>query len=129
MPFTADDVAAALRRLPPRVHLTPDGNTNCRGHTEPPTRAAPEEFDLERINRAVQEIPLYFEPRRTMNKSSTSYGMKHVLQYGGRAFSLDSDTYMTNGDFIVAMLLCGYRCSFGRSINCHFNVKWKKGVF
>jgi len=59
------------------------------------------------------------EKSQSINRHHTSYGLKHLFQYGG-------GFYVTNGAFKQAMLLAGFThkpCESG--INWRFNVSQK----
>jgi hypothetical protein len=95
------------------------------------------DFDLRAIRRAAVDIEAsgIWSPLKNITKRyGTSYGQKHLLERwrrdnptlrsGGEAAV---DCYVTNGDFIMAMLSCGYRASFrydgALQVNCRFNAK------
>lgn len=118
---TIEEVKRVLHSLlSENVLLTPDGNEVGRGFRviyHPPVAKAQadvvdncaKQFDLKRISQAVQEIPSLFKEARTMSKSN-SYGWKHVLEHA-------TNNYISNGDFIMAMILSGFRCKFNSKVN------------
>lgn len=56
---------------------------------------------------AFIEIPSIFRSRITINRDSSSYGLKHVLEdYINKKNK--GGFYISNGEFIIAMLLHGY---------------------
>jgi hypothetical protein len=57
-------------------------------------------------------------PRKTANRSSGAYGIKHVIE---RA----TGDYISEGSSIFAFILEGYRCSVNGPF-CHFYFKFKK---
>ncbi|MDR3549869.1 MAG: hypothetical protein P4L31_00510 [Candidatus Babeliales bacterium] len=65
----------------------------------------------ENIKRAMKEIPLIWNEAKTISKNnSTSYGMKHVLEHYRRAkYENDSNPYICNNDFIIAMFRLGFK--------------------
>lgn len=64
----------------------------------------------------------YIEQRPTINKNMSSYGMKSLVETW-------SEQYVTNDEFIQAMLNCGYRAqqTSRGSPNFFFNWKYCKG--
>lgn len=116
------EIEAVLRSLPQNVYLTPYGNILGRGtlvkkqpfpQEDYVSRA--KEFDLGRIEAAVAQIPSIFKKTKTYGPAS-SYALKHTLER-------KTGDYVTNGDFIVAMALSGYKMKFGQEVNalikCH----------
>jgi len=62
----------------------------------------------------------YTTPRKTMNRFSNSYGLKHVVE---RTSGADVH-YVTNGALILAAVELGYRCKRVRSTpNATFAMK------
>ena len=75
-----------------------------------------------RVKQLASIIPLLIQPRKTVNKSQTSYGMKHVFSTILRNYCNGHHSYMTNGEFIAAMITAGYepiRLKEGGP-NCYF---------
>ena len=70
---------------------------------------------LEEINKCAAWINQYISPIQCFNTKRTSYGLKHFAEH--------RCGYISNGAFIVAALLCGYKCSF--HYNPHFNMSEK----
>lgn len=110
-----NEVEAFLRSLPNDVHLLPYGNCHGRGSliTDPPCPkddypATAALFDLKRIGEAVIQIPRIFQ-KASKYSSATSYALKHVFE--------ETAGYISNGDFIVAMALSGYKIRFPRDRN------------
>ena len=80
-----------------------------------------EQFDLLTKDEQAQLVEWCrsLEKSKTFNKYYTSYGLKHVFQYGG-------GFYVTNGAFKQAMLLAGFSHKECESrINWRFNVSQK----
>jgi hypothetical protein len=107
------EIEQYLRSVRKDVHLTPYGNTWGRGSlvTEPETQKDEYEktallFDLDRISSAVCQIPTVFKKTKAYG-TATSYALKHVLER-------KTGEYITNGDFIVAMGLSGFRVRWKR---------------
>jgi hypothetical protein len=81
-------------------------------------------FDMDSILSACAIIRQHMRRRKTWDKSESSYGLKHACERArGR--------YVTNGDFIAAMLLCGYAANFAfdkkrcaSHINAVFKATW-----
>jgi len=69
------------------------------------------------IQKTCEWIKENFEQQKTVNYRHTSYGLKHIVE--------KKTGYISNGQFIVAALLCGY--TMGRkshsSYNPSFNIK------
>lgn len=86
-------------------------------------------FNQLELNAARDIIALKFSPIQTFNQSSTSYGLKHLVE---RALNIETNgkiSYVSNGTLILAMYDAGYRIKRGKgtSPNCYFNVS-KKSV-
>lgn len=131
---TCDEIETAIRSLPKEIYLTQYGNEYGIGtlakRTEKPTvEDNAKVFDLNRINLAVEEIPQYFKMMRNIPRDTSSYGLKHYLEDKVDE-NFKRDGYITNGDFIIAMMLCGYVCKFpriagGYGVNARLNAKRK----
>lgn len=65
-------------------------------------------------------IQAYFPPPRVrFNQKQSSYDLKHRLER-------KLDRYVSNGELIAAMILCGYSYSIVDGLNCIFNMHtWK----
>jgi len=79
-------------------------------------------FDLERIQSAYTRISRDFEKKSKYCWGS--YGLKHRVERL-------QDQYLSNGDLIVAMLLCGHKARFGKrgsamTLNAEFAVTEKE---
>lgn len=70
------------------------------GINQPPANA--DKFDKETIRQVRDLISYLVSKRETLNKDHTSYGLKHIVE---RIL----DRYVSNGEFIAAMILEGYR--------------------
>ena len=68
----------------------------------------------------IHWIMEFAEPTEAVVKRHTSYGLKHIVErYSG--------DYVSNGAFIEAALLLGFKCSISHgSINPYFNMTFKK---
>jgi hypothetical protein len=56
-----------------------------------------------------------------------SYGFKHVLERN--AWTEDNNRYVSNGEGMVALMLCGYKARWDKdntNPNCVFSVRWGK---
>lgn len=73
------------------------------------------------IKRAMEEIPFLFIPAKTVTDSS--YSMKHELSDYRKKMNVPYDKYISNGEFICAMILLGYKYSKPTGINVQFKVK------
>lgn len=82
-------------------------------------------FTIDTIERALEEIPMILDKRVTQNKKVSSYGLKHMLEDYRKQRKVKGDNYISNGEFILAMLLLGYKADFGKdpTVNCTFNCK------
>ena len=64
-------------------------------------------------------IDEHLAKRKTINTSVSSYGMKHIVERKIRK-------YVANGDFIAAMIHCGFEYkTYVGDPNCFFNVSAK----
>ncbi|WP_254561810.1 hypothetical protein [Dyadobacter diqingensis] len=79
------------------------------GHYEPKN-----DFQVNRINAARKVIAQSYVKMKTIQKDNSSYGLKHDMEKV-------IGEYMTNGEFIVAMIGEGFVFKRDR-INCYFNV-------
>ena len=59
--------------------------------------------------------------RKTINLRQTSYGMKHVVER-------ETGKYISNGDFICAAIMCGYKIKAPKNLapNVFLNMKLPK---
>lgn len=64
----------------------------------------------------------YFSPIKSINKSISSYELKHLLQN-----DKFGNLYLTNGQFKGAMLVAGFNADDTSELNWHFNLS-KKSV-
>ena len=113
------------------VFLSPYGNENATGSLE--KKLSLEErlrsFKIPNIIQAVTEIPKIWKRKNgnfNFNKNVTSYGMKHSLE-DYRSGCGSDNVYISNGDFIMAMIFGGYSLKFRgenyMGVNCLFNVE------
>jgi hypothetical protein len=73
------------------------------------------------VKQLASIIPLILKPRKTTNKKQTSYGMKHAFSTILRNYCKNHHSYITNGEFILAMIMAGYQpIREGTSPNCYF---------
>lgn len=113
------------------VLLTPFG---CADLDDPDTSTRySERSSFANITRLMTELPLIFSPRLSWRRCTGSYSGKHIVERwrDGLWCYKGNDSYCSNGDFIVAMLLqdnSDFRAvrfykSEGRvNINCGFRV-------
>lgn len=71
-------------------------------------------IDLDKLDHIVEYIEMWFDKTKTIRKRQSSYGLKHLIER-------NTGTYISNGDLIAAMIICGYRYQKD-GINCYFNV-------
>ena len=85
------------------------------------------EREYKNIAKCINEIPNIFIPRKTLTIGS--YGGKHRIEEYRRKHTPGEDNYISNGDFIMAMLIYGHKMKKGKekgNPNCCFNVSLKK---
>lgn len=75
------------------------------------------------IDHARAWIEQHFQPIATINENRTSYTLKNVYEY--HVATTGQGIRVTNGQFIVALLLCGYRMGAPPEYNPSFNVSEK----
>ena len=83
--------------------------------------------DYINIAKSVNEIPHIFLPRKTL--SIGSYNGKHRVEQYRKLHNKKEDNYISNGDFIMAMLLYGHKMKKEKengNPNCNFYVSLKK---
>lgn len=110
------------------THFHPDSPL---GRTEPKTKTwTPDEAQVERFKKLVKLIEQNYEPHRTRRRSS--YSLKHEME--DTKWTEGTNRYVSNGEAIVAMLMCGYIPIWpteGTNPNCVFKVdtdaKFKQG--
>lgn len=87
------------------------------GGREPTSR----DFDYQQVLTAALFLLALARRRRTFNRKAYSYRLKHNAENWGAQNGLS--TYVSNGAFILAALICGYefRTRPG-SLNCMFNM-------
>lgn len=100
------------------VVLTPSGNF----------AANHDNFNVEKIAFLVEILPLILEKTKHFPRyAPSSYGLKHDISDILRTKFHITANYMTNGDFIMALLLLGFEVNFGpkhdNNINCKIKCK------
>ena len=76
------------------------------------------------IMRCKDEIPFIIKPMKSVYKVG-SYGGKHEIEkYRNKI--IKKDNYISNGEFIIAMILNGYvfKKDSNTSLNCSFKAKY-----
>lgn len=84
-----------------------------------------EPFDFACVQRAQAFAMDILSKSERVNKKHSSYGLKHIAErFFERHFGISQNTYVANGDFILAMFLCEYKISIEKnsSPNCFFNI-------
>lgn len=83
-----------------------------------------EPFDFVCVQRAQAFAMDILSKSERINKKHSSYGLKHIAERFFERHFGSSNTYVANGDFILAMFLCEYKISVeeNSSPNCFFNV-------
>lgn len=96
--------------------ILPDGLTHKGLEVGIPTGKP---IDLDKLEYLIEFIETYFKPRLSICYNHSSPGLKHLVE---RCFNYD--IYVSNGEIIAAMLLCGYQYVkiSANSTNCRFNV-------
>lgn len=69
-----------------------------------------------RVEEICEWIRLHLRPIQSINSHRSSYGLKHIVEH--------DIEYVANGEFIAAMLMCGYRYTKDGP-NAWFNVSEK----
>ena len=77
--------------------------------------------DFGNVFNAMKQIPILFKPRKTIYKFSTSYGFKHQLEDYRCKNTPEMNIYISNGEFILAMILLGYKYKVSDSVNIYFH--------
>ncbi|WP_250501426.1 hypothetical protein [Caballeronia sp. GAWG1-5s-s] len=104
--------AAPIRSANPR--LTVDG-----WHIERAPYVG-RDFDMEQVRAAVLFVRTFGRPRRYFNSKAGSYTLKHYAENWARACA---DIDVSNGELILAALICGYRHrQVPRTPNCTFDM-------
>ena len=88
----------------------------------------PLQFEIQLTNEKQKEllnwISANFNKIKTINKYHSSYSLKHVFELSKKGF------YITNGEFIGAMIKAGFNCKPGWiSTNFNFNISEKSLAF
>lgn len=86
-------------------------------------------FDELALKATRDVISMYFSPINTINKSYSSYGLKHIVEDFLRVETRGKIDYINNGTLILAMYDAGFRIKRedSSSPNCFFNVS-KTGI-
>lgn len=87
------------------------------------------EINYDEVETCIRWINLFSEKITRRNKEYSSYYLKHRVEDFGRV--IDQPTYVCNGSFIAAMMVCGYKawpCD-DNSPNAHFNAKYLQHNF
>ena len=81
------------------------------------TKSETVEIDIDGLEVILVFINNHFRMINSINTKHSSYGLKHIVE---RCLG----SYVSNGELIAAMILCGYKYKRYRynGINCHFNV-------
>ena len=89
------------------------------------------EFDspksIKNIIDCVNQIPAIIRPLKT-SYSVGSYGGKHAIEKHRKdVLKLDGDCYISNGEFIMAMIILGFTVKHCKGLNCIFRAGYVKG--
>ncbi len=80
------------------------------------------DLSLEKQEIVLNWIKSGFIPRKTENRSHSSYGLKHYLQD-------ETGIYLTNNQFKDAMMICGFYTKDPNKLNWHYGISEKSPVF
>ena len=108
--------------MPPWTTLTQNGLYRC---DQRDARISDMEFNFDEIELCIQWIRHFVTPRAHKNANYSSYYLKHRVEAFATEFGLEP-TYISNGSFIAAMLVCGYTmwpCD-PYSLNAYFNATY-----
>jgi len=89
--------------------------------------------NLSSINQALSDFPSLFQTSKSINYSFSSTNLRETLTKW-RAKMQRDDQDISNGNFIVAMILSGYKHKFHKKDSkevekdCYFNVKIRKSA-
>ena len=115
-----------LRELDLPVFLTGGGFVNAEKYVlEKETDEDFIKYNLNEIENVYAIIPLLFEKTNRYYYKASSYGLKHYCSEMYTHVNPNlKNTYMSNGGFIMAMLLHGYEWKkIACTQNCHFKLK------
>ncbi len=75
------------------------------------------EVKIEELADIIEFINTHFNMIKNINTRHSSYGLKHILERS-------MGKYISNGELITAMIICGYKHKRYRlnGLNCYFNV-------
>ena len=87
--------------------------------------------NIDNINQCIDDIPKIFKKLKSAYKIG-SYSGKHAIERHRSYLYGNKDNYISNGEFIIAMILAGYEYKIymdcGRPyVNCDFKAKEYKG--
>lgn len=76
-------------------------------------------FRIKDVIKVVGLINKHMKPRQTYNTKRTSYSLKHKFEH--------MSSYIANGDFILAMMVCGFEPHFkDANPNCIFRATFQE---
>ena len=82
-------------------------------------------YHIKNILKCIYEIPFIFKKMKTHKSKNciSSYGGKHIIEdYRKRKNKICDNNYISNGEFIIAMLYCKFISKHNfNNINCIFN--------
>ncbi len=114
------DIQFLLDRLPKNILLTRWGNyIKVKEKDETDFN-----FDLENINFCIRYIKFFYKKTKNINYNRTSYGYKHDMEDVRKLMYPNKNSYISNGEFIIACMWIGYKFKFKNDcINANFNIK------
>ena len=71
----------------------------------------------------MKEIPELIVPAKSV--TSGSYGLNHFIEKYRKNKCIDDDNYISNGEFICAVIVLGFKYKTPKSLNLEFYVKNK----
>ena len=100
-----------------QIHINRDGVVSKSNEHYVEFNIESERF-LKQISDCIEEIKLLYEPLKTVYNIH-SYSGKHYIEKYRDHIKLEN-TYISNGEFILAMLLSGYKYKYNSGPNMCF---------
>jgi len=84
--------------------------------------------DVQQVSDCYYFLLDYTFPQKTINTNNSSYGLKHLVERFNRNNLLGSngcDAFVSNGSFILAALMQGFRIKHVDNLNVSINISVK----
>ncbi len=82
-----------------------------------------DDFDQYQLQAALDTVQMFFREAKTINRTVTSYGLKHLVERYLKHYTEGEINYISNGALILAMYANGYVVRREKdSPNCYFNI-------